>query len=90
MHRLNAVFRVVGLVLLAAALFDQLRRPADQRNWQGEVFVVPYDFRLPSVERFKMRWWNPADPRIFTPHVFGVGWSINLYQLQRRFKMLIS
>jgi uncharacterized membrane protein len=30
------------------------------------------------------RWWNPNDERVLTPHVFGVGWSLNLYQLKRR------
>jgi hypothetical protein len=23
------------------------------------------------------RWWNPLDPRVFTPRLFGIGWTIN-------------
>ena len=42
---------------------------------------MPYDLRLPTMERLRDRWWNPDDPRIFTPRVFGVGWSINLAQI---------
>jgi len=25
-------------------------------------------------------YWNPADPRLFTDRVFGVGWAINLFR----------
>ena len=50
----------------------------------GRFVRVPYDFRFPALRRVRERWWNPEDPRIFTPHVFGVGWSLNLYQLRER------
>ncbi len=72
-----------GTVICAgAAVLEQLQRPKEQRTWHGEAFgIVPYDFRTPSLERFKMRWWNPHDPRLFTPRDFGVGWAINFYRL---------
>ncbi len=44
----------------------------------GSFLGVPYDWRRPTVAVLQERWWNPADPRIFTPKVFGWGWSINL------------
>jgi hypothetical protein len=70
------------LVLAAAAVVDQLRRPPEERTWHGEVFgVVPYDFRPPSLRRFLSAWWNPDDPRVFTPRDFGVGWAVNLPRL---------
>lgn len=47
----------------------------------GKFLGIPYDFRKPTWEVIKQRSWNPKDQRIFTPHVFGWGWSINLYQL---------
>jgi uncharacterized protein DUF5808 len=34
------------------------------------------------------RLWNPRDRRLFTPHVFGWGWSVNFYELFRRLKRL--
>jgi uncharacterized membrane protein len=33
---------------------------------------------------WRERFWNAEDPRIFTPKVFGWGWSINFYQVVRR------
>lgn len=91
MRRIRKLIPWVGLFLAAAALFDQLNRPADQRTWNGTVFgVMPYDFRVPTLERIMERWWNPNDERIFTPDVFGVGWSINLYQLRRKAMLLIA
>jgi uncharacterized membrane protein len=54
------------------------------RQSHGRFLRVPYDFRFPTLQRLKRRFWNPDDPRIFTPHVFGVGWSINAYQLLRQ------
>jgi len=41
------------------------------------VLGVPYDIRLPTAERIASRWWNPRDPRLFVPRVFGVGWDLN-------------
>lgn len=44
---------------------------------QGRVLGMPYDFRGASTERVSERLWNPADPRIFMPRLFGVGWTVN-------------
>lgn len=46
--------------------------------------VVPYDFRPPTLDRFRAAWWNPDDPRVFTPRDLGVGWAVNLGGLVRR------
>jgi uncharacterized membrane protein len=43
---------------------------------------------MPTVERFKERYWNPDDERIFTPQFFGVGWSINVAQILNRVGLL--
>ena len=47
----------------------------------GRFLGMPYDWRRPTAERVKSRWWNPDDPRIITPKAFGAGWDINLYWL---------
>jgi hypothetical protein len=73
------IFMLV-VALVAAAIVDQLRRPASERTWNGAILGIPYDFRLPTEERLREKWWNPSGP-LFTPHTFGVGWSINLYRL---------
>lgn len=83
MKFLNRLLGRAALFLLAAAILKELTRPANERDWHGSIFGVPYDFRVPTLARLKARWWNPDDERIFTPDFFGVGWSINLYQLRR-------
>lgn len=76
---------LIGLALTAAAVGEQLRRPPPDRTWHGTLLgFIPYEFRPPTPARVRERFWNPDDERILTPHVFGVGWSINLYQLQKR------
>lgn len=50
----------------------------------GTFLGIPYDFRWPTPRTIRESMWNPGDPRIFTPHVFGWGWSINFYSLAKR------
>lgn len=54
------------------------------KNKTGKFLNIPYDFRLPTLAVIKERFWNPEDSRIFTPHVFGWGWSINFYQVLKK------
>ena len=73
------LIRILGLALLAMAVFQELQRPPERRSWHGTVLgFIPYDLRFPSLERFSSRLWNPADPRLFTEHPFGVGWVVNI------------
>jgi hypothetical protein len=71
----------VAGALAGAAVAKELSRPADERTWHGDVGGVPYDFRPPTVDKIRRTVWNPDDPRLFPPHVFGVGWSINFARL---------
>jgi len=75
---------LVAFGLVVAAVIDQLRRDPEERTWEGSVAgVVPYDFRMPTLERARSRWWNTDDDRLFVPQVFGVGWTINFARLAR-------
>ncbi|MGH3050121.1 MAG: DUF5808 domain-containing protein [Gaiellaceae bacterium] len=56
---------------------------ADKRT--GKLLGIPFDWRRPSVERTKSRWWNPDDPRLFTPKAFGWGFDINFGVVARLF-----
>jgi hypothetical protein len=47
----------------------------------GKFLGLPYDWRRPTRERVKSRWWNPAEPRLFVPKPFGWGLAINLARL---------
>jgi hypothetical protein len=75
--------RLVGLAavsLLGAAVVKELRLPARKRRWHGRIGPVPYDLRPPDAKRVRERLWNPKGPLI-SPHVIGVGWTINLGRL---------
>lgn len=81
---------LVAAFLAVLAVLDQIgRRPGD-RDWHGRVLGVPYDFRLPTVDRLRARLWNSDDERVIVPQVVGIGWTINLYQLRRRVQLLIA
>lgn len=74
---------VVGAVL--GALYTELRKAPEERTWNGKLLgVIPYDFRIPSIERLRQAYWNPRSPKVFTDRPFGVGWSVNIPTLLRR------
>jgi Family of unknown function (DUF5808) len=82
MERLRRIVKLVAIGFVVAAVIDQLRRAPDDRTWEGTVAgIVPYDFRVPTLERARSRWWNPDDDRLFVPQVFGVGWTVNFARL---------
>ncbi|MDQ2744820.1 MAG: DUF5808 domain-containing protein [Chloroflexota bacterium] len=70
-----------SLALLATALEDQLKRPRAERDWRGTLGPVPYDLRPPTVQRIRNAMWNPDNPSVVAPRVFGVGWTLNLYRV---------
>jgi hypothetical protein len=82
MKRQTRTFRdligAAALALLAASVVRELNFPRDQRTWHGRMLGVPYDLRRPTWRRVRERWWAPQDPRLVTPRVLGVGWSLNL------------
>jgi hypothetical protein len=85
MDGLRKLIKWTVIALAAMAILEQLRRPSDERTWEGTVVgFVPYDFRMPTIERARSRWWNPDEPRLFVPQVFGVGWTINVARLVGR------
>ncbi|MCX2726865.1 DUF5808 domain-containing protein [Thermomicrobium sp. 4228-Ro] len=86
MRRLGRLARWIALALIGAALYEQLRRPAHERTWAGRIGPVPYDFRLPTLDRVRERLWNPNDPSLLTPTVWGIGWSVNLATISQRLR----
>jgi hypothetical protein len=74
---------VMGAVL--GALYTELRKPPAERTWNGKLLgAIPYDFRLPTIERLRQAYWNPRSPKLFTDRPFGVGWSVNIPTVLRR------
>ena len=51
---LSRLVQATVITLAMAAIFQELEKPAEERKWHGKVArVVPYDFRLPTFEKFK-------------------------------------
>lgn len=72
---------IIGVI----AIIKELRKPQDERTWHGTVAdLVPYDFRMPTVERVRETYWNPEGP-VLSSKVFGVGWAPNFGVLARMF-----
>ena len=85
---LNALLWIVRTALfgaVVAAVWSELRKSPEERTWHGKLLgVVPYDFRLPSVERLRQAYWNPRSPKLFTDRPVGVGWAVNVPTALRR------
>lgn len=47
----------------------------------GRFLWMPYDWRRPTVARFKSRFWNRREPRFLVPKAFGWGWTFNFARL---------
>ena len=72
--------RLLWVALVGAAIADGVRR--NRRH--GELFgFVPYDFRMPTVERARAQTWSPGSSRVLAATSFGVGWSLNLGRVAR-------
>jgi len=43
----------------------------------GTLLGMPYELRFPTPERVAQRWWDPIEPKVLVPRVFGLGWDVN-------------
>jgi hypothetical protein len=79
------VWRLALAIIGVIAVVQELRKPPDERTWSGKVAnLVPYDFRMPTLERVRNTYWNPTGP-VVSGKVFGVGWAPNFGVLTRLF-----
>lgn len=75
-------FLLAAVAAIAGTAFvEQLRLAPPERTWHGRIAGVPYDFRKPTAERSLAKLWNPDNPSICAPTLWGVGWTVNLYRL---------
>ena len=82
------MIQATAITLILLAVCQEIEKPKEERKWHGTVAgLIPYDFRLPTMEKFREAYWNPYESRIFTPEVFGVGWAINFYALLERLSL---
>ncbi|SRR5258708_1867633 len=86
MSKNNARVRNIAIGILAAsfvgaAIVEQLRMSPEERTWHGNIIGVPYDFRMPTIEKIRANIWNENTSNILMPRAFGMGWDINFYPL---------
>lgn len=84
MRRIMSLWRTVVTVFTVAAAVHAYRT----RQSHGTYHNVPFDFRVPTLERTRERVWNPEDRRLFTPCIFGVGWTLNIYEAERQLNLI--
>ncbi len=83
--------RTLIWVTFFAAIYQELRKPDAERTWHGKVAgVVPYDFRVPTIDRLRAAYWDPDTDQVFTDRVFGVGWAVNLPVAARKLAALVD
>ena len=79
------LMRTAFLAALVGSVWVEMRKPPEDRTWNGRLLgVVPYDFRLPTIERLRQAYWNPRSPKVVTARPLGVGWAVNIPTLLRR------
>ena len=82
--------RLLTAVLAIVSVLKELRLPEEERAWHGALGgFVPYDLRMPTIERTRRTLWNP-DGAIVVSRMFGVGWSINLGAIVAKLRSLRS
>ncbi len=83
------LLQAAAITLTLVAVCQELEKPEKERKWHGTVAgFIPYEFRMPTIEKFREAYWNPYETRIFTPEVFGVGWAINFYALLEKLRIM--
>jgi hypothetical protein len=91
MSELSKLIRTLAWMAFAAAIYQELRKPPDARTWNGKVAgVVPYDFRVPTLDRLREAYWDPDSDRVFSENVFGVGWAVNIPVAARKLNEIVS
>ena len=86
---LNRLLQATVITLTLAAVCKEMEKPKEERLWHGKIAsFVPYEFRLPTLERIRETYWNPYNSRILVPEALGIGWTINFYALLERLRLI--
>ena len=82
--------RTLAWIALVAAIYQELRKPPEARTWHGRVAgAIPYDFRVPTIDRVREAYWDPASDRVFSEKVIGVGWAVNIPTAARKLSEIV-
>ena len=91
MKELVKLVRTLMWTAFAAAIYQELRKPPEARTWNGKVAgVVPYDFRIPTIDKLREAYWAPERDQVFSENVFGVGWAVNILVAARKISEIVS
>jgi len=85
---LTRMIEAAVITVTLAALCQEMEKPREERRWHGKLGFIPYDFRMPTIARFRNTFWNSEDSRIFTAQVWGIGWGINFYTLLEKMRIV--
>ncbi len=91
MGELTRLIRTLAWMALATAIYQELRKPPEARTWNGKVAgIVPYDFRVPTLDRLRAAYWDPDSDQVFSENVFGVGWAVNIPVAARKLSEIVT
>ena len=91
MTDLVRLIRTLAWMALVGAIYQELRKPPEARTWHGKVAgAVPYDFRVPTLEKLRTSYWDPDSEQIFSEKVVGVGWAVNIPTAARKITQIVS
>lgn len=91
MKDLVKLIRTLAWMTFAAAIYQELRKPPEARSWNGKVAgVVPYDFRIPTIDHLREAYWDPENEQVFSEKVFGVGWAVNIPVAAKKISEIVS
>ncbi len=91
MNDLVRLVRTLAWMALVAAIYQELKKPPEARTWHGKVAgAVPYDFRVPTLDRLREAYWDPSSEQIFSEKVVGVGWAVNVPTAARKISEIVS
>ena len=91
MKDIMRMIRTLMWLALVGAIYQEVKKPPEERTWHGRVAgLVPYDFRVPTLERIRSAYWDPDSDEVFSDRVFGVGWAVNIPVAARKISGLVS
>ena len=91
MTDLVKMIRTLFWMALVAAIYQELKKPPEARTWHGKVAgAIPYDFRVPTIDKIREAYWDPQSDRVFSDRVIGVGWAVNIPTAARRLNEIVS
>ena len=85
---ISRLIQAAAITITLAAVCQELEKPKEERHWHGKLGFIPYDFRLPSIERFRESYWNTDSSQVFTPEAWGIGWAINFHALLEKMRLI--